>query len=271
MGVSCCYYRDIQKIDVFNIQFHSKENTNTKIGLETKKCTLNSIGQKGFIDFCSLYLSKITSLNLSNNNIEDITALEKFRAPYLEELDLSYNSIRKIDIFEKLKYPLKELDLRYNLIYDITIFKNDNIFPDLTKLYLNNNYFDSENIENENIINHLKERMIKKKENSDLKYKNNDINYEKGLKSVKTINDKFITQNEKKINIFDKDAIQRVETLKKDNEDQKELFDECIMNIDNAYKSILKSQSIKTLKVKSEDVENFDTNSYNSFQKVDQD
>ena len=91
MGVSCCYYTDIQKIDKFNIKFFSEEQSNTKISLETQKCILNSIGQEGFINFCSLYLRKIKTLNLSNNNIEDITPLLNFTAPSLEKLDLSYN------------------------------------------------------------------------------------------------------------------------------------------------------------------------------------
>ena len=264
MGVACpcCSFIDIKNIDNFNKKFFRTENLNTKIKLETKKCILNNIGQEGFINFCSLYLKDITILNLSNNNIEDITALQNFRAPKLEKLDLSYNSINDITIFQKLKYPLKELDLRYNLITDITIFKNDNIFPKLTKLYLNNNDFDSENIENENIMNHLKERMEKNMEKYELQYINDDDSYKKGLRSVKTINDKFILPNdEKKINILDKDAIQRVGTLKKNNEGEKALFDECIQDID-----IVQSKLINTLKLKSEDINNCDTNSSNSFQ-----
>ena len=239
MGLSCpcCWYKDIENIDQFNRKFVA-ERYNTKIELNTKKCRLNNIGQKGFSDFCFLNLKEITILNLSNNNIDDITVLKNFRGPKLEELDLSYNSIRDINIFQELKYPLKELDLRYNLIIDIKLFKDDNIFPKLTKLYLDNNFIDSKNEENENIMNHLKERMKKNMEKYIIKYENNDNNYKKRFKRIKTINDKFILPEENKINIFDKD------------------------------KSKLKP--IKTLKLKNGDVENNDTNSYNSFQTANQ-
>ena len=238
MGLSCpcCSSKDIKNIDQFNRKFVA-DSFNTKIKLNTKKCTLKNIGQKGFNDFCSLNLKEITILNLSNNNIEDLTALKNFSAPKLEKLDLSNNSIRDIDIFQELKYPLTKLDLRYNLITDIKIFKDDNIFPKLTELYLDNNNFDSEkNEENENIMNHLKERMKKNMEKYKLKYENNDDN-----KSIKAKNDKFII-----INFSDKDK--RVETLKNDNKSEETSFDQLTYN---------------TLRLKS-GVENSDTNSYKS-------
>lgn len=253
MGVSCCSTEDTINIDNFNKNYIEKNYDNTKIEVSMKNCKLHDIGQEGFKYFCSLHLKYIEILNLSNNNIEDITVLENFRAPKLKNLDLSYNSIKDINIFKEINYPLlEELDLRYNLIIDISIFKTDNIFPKLTKLYLNNNYFDSNDKENEDIMIHLNERMKKNFENSDLKYGNNDNNYKNVLKNIKTLKDKFIIDDDKnKINIFDKNAINKIETLKTNQNEDKEVqaqFDEIIKNI-------------KTLKISSENVQN----SVNSF------
>ena len=264
---TCCFPNDIYNIDLFNKKYNDTDYENTKIELKTKECILHNIGEEGFIQFCSLNLIEITFLNLSNNNIENITALQNFKAPKLEKLDLSYNSIINIDILENLKYPLKELDLRYNAINDITIFKNDNVLPKLTKLFLNNNYFDSEDKENENIMIHLNERMKKNIENSCLEYKNNDSDYQSALTSIKTINDKFLDSSEKKINIFDKDAIDRIETLKNKNEGEKDQFDECIQNINKVQRSVIKS--INTLKLKNSDGNI--NNSSNSFLKDNED
>ena len=259
---TCCFPNDKYYIDLFNQKYHNVCDSNTKIKLETKDCTLHNIGEEGFIKFCSLNLRKIIFLNLSHNNIEKIFALKDFKAPNLEKLDLSYNSINKIDIFIHLKYPLKELDLRYNSIDDITIFKNDNVFPTLTILFLNNNSYNSEDKENEDIMKHLNERMKKNMKNSSLEYKNNDDAYQNALKSVKTINDKFIIPNEKKINIFDKDVINRIETLKSKNEDEQKKFDECIQNINKFKSSMIKS--INTLELKSNEA-SIDKKSNSSF------
>ena len=77
-------------IKKFNEHYLKCDSKNTEIEKNIKECILLNIGQEGFVAFCNLQLLNIECLFLSNNNISNINFLEKFIAPHLLELDLSY-------------------------------------------------------------------------------------------------------------------------------------------------------------------------------------
>ena len=126
MGNSCGICHDLlMSINTFNKKYLKYNINNTEIKMNTDYYILHNLGQEGFISFCQLKLPFIRYLCLSNNNISDITFFKDFQAPNLTKLDLSNNIIIKIDIFEKVSYPLIYLDLSNNKIMDISIFKKE--------------------------------------------------------------------------------------------------------------------------------------------------
>ena len=107
-------------------------------------------------------------MNLSNNNLSDITELKNLVAPKLRILDLSNNNIENIDVFKELNFPLEELYLNGNKIEQIGIFVETKILQNLKILRLSNIVDNESN----------KDILSKKKEsNKDFDYinkKNND-------------------------------------------------------------------------------------------------
>lgn len=254
-----CYNFNIENITLFNNQYikNDKEN-NTSITLDIIYCRFKYIGQKGFEDFCKLKLENIQELNLSYNQICNIDCFISFKAPNLKILELECNEIVKIDIFQKVDYPLEELDLRYNKINDIKVFEKDTILPKLKILLLTNNDFDVNDEEIKNTFNNIKNRMKKNNEKSEVKY-DKEEKYKNILYRVKTMNDKFINDPEKKINVFGQNSIDKLENLKKNIKDNyyiKEI-DELISDISKLNESIKEFRS-NTLKLsnKSQDIDN---------------
>ena len=83
--------------------------------------------------------NKLKILNLDKNEISDISSLEKVNFPELKELRLFNNKISDINVLGKAKFfKLEVLDLNLNKISDISVFKKGN-FKELRKLYLNGN------------------------------------------------------------------------------------------------------------------------------------
>ena len=81
----------------------------------------------------------LKKLDLSNNEISNINKLEKANFNQLEELYFSFNKISDIDILEKVNFKnLKILYLNFNEISNINIFKKTN-FKKLEILNLHNN------------------------------------------------------------------------------------------------------------------------------------
>lgn len=180
-----CSSRD--PIKEFNEIYKQNDENNSEIYRDIKICTLHQIGQEGFEAFCRLNLSRIENLDLSENNIECIKYLLKFKANNLKKLNLSKNNIVDISILEKVNYPLETLDLRYNRINDISILKKDSILKDLRVLLLINNDI---NFKDEKIKNILSEFEKRGKCDSSSCEISDDSDYSNLLKRIRTINSK---------------------------------------------------------------------------------
>ena len=243
----------------FNLLYNSKHEDNTEIDSFSEEISLLNIEQEGFISLCSLKLKNLEILYLNNNNIGNIETLENFYAPKLKYLDLSYNKIKNIAIFKKVKFPLEHLDLSNNVINNIDVFIDENILKQLKNILLNNNDFDF-NDKNNNIIKQLYKRAsinnselceksdidnnvdielkkIKtvKKEDSLVNLPYNDKNYEVALQKIKEINNNLKTN----FGIYEKDVIFKMKTIKNISQS-----DESIINDFQIYLSNLKSSVI---------------------------
>ena len=83
-----------------------------------------------FIRFCEKNsFPELKNLNLSNNNLEDLSDLRALIAPKLEQLDLSYNKLQNIDILEELNFALKNINLEGN--YSLSIKADDPFFENI--------------------------------------------------------------------------------------------------------------------------------------------
>ena len=89
-----------------------------------------------FYTFCEMELPYLENLNLSHNNLSDISGLEKLNSPNLKILDLSYNNLRNLNSFRKFTFPLEQLYLKGNPINEIKIFIEVDILKNLKKLHL---------------------------------------------------------------------------------------------------------------------------------------
>ena len=119
MGI-CCFSKGIEIFGKFNMDYKDNDYDNTKIELSMKICKLHNISEKCFNQFCSIFcsikLNFIEFLYLSNNNISEITELKNFKTPKLKYLDLSCNSIKNIDIFQKIKFQNYHIKMMKNII-----------------------------------------------------------------------------------------------------------------------------------------------------------
>ena len=251
-------------ISKFNLLYNNKHEDNTEIVSFSEEITLLNIEQKGFFSLCSLKLNNLQILYLNYNNIENIETLENFYAPKLKYLDLSYNKIKNIAIFKKVKFPLEHLDLSNNVINNIDVFIDENTLKQLKNIFLNNNDFDfndknnniikqlykrasinnSELFEKSDIVNNvdieLKKIKTVKKEDSLVNLPYNDKNYEVALQKIKEINNNLKTN----FGIYEKDVIFKMKTIKNISQS-----DESIINDFQIYLSNLKS-SVITFKTK---------------------
>ena len=99
---------------------------NLKGSLNTKYSSLE--------EFCNNEFSELENLNLSSNDISDISPLKNLKSPKLRILDLSDNNIKNLDIFRELQFNLEALYIKGNQIEDLSIFKEDTILNNLQKL-----------------------------------------------------------------------------------------------------------------------------------------
>ena len=200
-------------INIFNEKYIQCDPYNTEIEDNTDYCILHNIGQEGFNSFCNLNLPCIKYLCLSKNNISNITFFKDFKAPSLVKLDLSYNIIKNIDIFEKVSYPLQNLDLSNNRINDISIFKKESTLKNLQYLSLKNNNINFNDKKNKEIMSQINERIkkniIKDVVDEDEISNDDDETIQKMYDRIKTLNDKFKSD----LNVLDKDLIKRIKKL----------------------------------------------------------
>ena len=120
--------------------FNRKYGTNFQHN-QIKYINLESfnIGNIGLKDLCELEFYDLETLNLSSNNLSDITYLENAKFPKLRELFLFFNKIKDINVLEKVNFPsLTKLGLSDNYITEIKVLEKVN-FPYLEKLALSNN------------------------------------------------------------------------------------------------------------------------------------
>ena len=145
---------DIIHFPIKNDINYCVNNTNdSELDLKGKLNTLEN-----FKIFCNNKFPNLENLNLSSNNLTDISELKKLKAPKLKILDLSDNSIQNIDIFKELDFPLEELYLEGNGINNIEIFINAPILKNLKKLRLSVDLDDTPI--NNNILSDIKKSGI---------------------------------------------------------------------------------------------------------------
>ena len=152
------------------------------------------LDDKGFEYISQIRFKNLIELNLSNNNIINISNLKNMLLPHLEALNLSKNQIADIEpVANLLSKNLHEIYLQHNQIEDITPLLNVK-FPiqSLEILRIDNNKFDNnkfETIKNPNF-----QKLIEK-------YKNKII-YE--AKDWSEFNNKYkcnIDKNDSKLDI----------------------------------------------------------------------
>ena len=119
------------------LDFNEIENLD---GLQNLNASFLSLRRNQISDITPLAGSQkmLWYLDLSENQIEDISILENFSR--LEDLTLCHNNITDIEAIKKLK-RLEFLDLRYNNISELPDFTN---MDSLTHLYLGHNNITNE-------------------------------------------------------------------------------------------------------------------------------
>ena len=136
--------------------FNSKLNTNfngyeTKIDLSNRLILSNT--ELGILSL--LKLSNLEELNLKNNDIENIDALQNLNAPNLRILDISSNKIKDLSSLRSISFNLNKLEkinLSNNKITDIKILNNEDLFPEVQEINLENNYINYNSSGNKIII-----------------------------------------------------------------------------------------------------------------------
>ena len=182
--VECALYELDQKIA--NSKKPIEELEKSKISIKRKETSLHlqnrEIDLKIFKLITEIKFYQLKEINLSGNNLKDITPLYKMSLPFLEYLNMSHNNIEEIGPIAKLNSKkLKEIFLHYNKIKNLEAFLDSN-FRKLEILRVE---------ENENIQNSKDFEEIKKKYN---------INYQlKTFEDIKRDCKIEIETNEKEI------------------------------------------------------------------------
>jgi len=160
MGCSGC--KNIEAIKTITTIRKKVETNNDKFSpnLENLEAHIDKNGklkeEKDFISFCNNDYPNLINLNLSNNNLTDISELKKLRAPNLKILDLSNNNIKDLDVFKEVNFVLEELYLNGNFIEQIKVFIEAKSLKNLKKLHASIN--DNDN-ENKKIIDNMKKNI----------------------------------------------------------------------------------------------------------------
>ena len=110
------------------IEFNKKYNLNLDIkdlNLDTLKINDKKIGNDILKYLCENFnLTGLKQLILAKNNISDIKILAKVNFEKLEILNIGFNAISNIDVFEKANFKeLKQLWMSRNCISDITVLE----------------------------------------------------------------------------------------------------------------------------------------------------
>ena len=149
----------LTELDVSKNSFVLQDNDENEIydSFSIKKMILsNGVFDNGSISIIKNFkIEKIENLDLSYNNLKNLSFMNNVEWPHLETLNLNYNDITKIEILNKFK-NLKTILIINNLIYDykelekihktvkiytwlITKNQNDDVNNDETNLLKLNN------------------------------------------------------------------------------------------------------------------------------------
>ena len=120
-----------------------------------------NLKDSGFKLISQIVFKNLIILNLSNNEIKDISPLNEMLLPNLEIIDLSRNKIENIEPVANLKSKkLKEIFLHHNDIKDISPFK-DSKFPELEILRIEcNKNLNKDDEKYKNIKKNFKNQII---------------------------------------------------------------------------------------------------------------
>ena len=132
------------KIRILRELIESKISTNEIIQIKIIRQNFYNINH-----LCKLKFPELKILNLTENNIDDISPLQNLISPNLESLILIKNRINDTNIkfIKNFKFKkLNSLSFFNNYLTDYQVFDEVTIFPNLQLLYLGANRF-NENIE----------------------------------------------------------------------------------------------------------------------------
>ena len=149
--------------------------------------------QEDLCELCNKKFKKLKELNLSNNDLIDISLLKDLKAPKLKKIELSHNQIKIIsDNKNSSKYyyfpQLEELNLSYNNltnVYELKEFKA----PNLKILNISFNHFNDNNLVQSIDIFKLKFDFPKLEQLNNLFY---NEKYVERIESNSKINNKII-------------------------------------------------------------------------------
>ena len=126
----------------FKIDFEGNElklSLRWKRELERKK-----LGDVGFQLLSKIQFTDLKDIDVSNNSISNINALNDMVLPHLEYINMSENNITDVEPIAKLDSKnLKEIFLQDNRIKDFSPFLSSN-FPALERLRIENNNFNKD-------------------------------------------------------------------------------------------------------------------------------
>lgn len=120
----------------FELDFSGEE---TKVSLRNR-----NLFDKGFKLISLIQFKRLIDLDVSENNIQNIEALNNMNLPHLKYINMSNNKIKDIKPLAELNSKnLKEICLQNNIIEDFSAFLNS-VFPSLERLRIENNNFNKD-------------------------------------------------------------------------------------------------------------------------------
>ena len=116
-------------VDTVNIIKSDENNEKKQIDLTSKLTNEEDLKQ-----LLKKKYPNLEYLNLSRNNLTDLSFLKDLKAPKLKKLDLSFNKIERLDVFMELNFPLEELYIQENDLHYYTALIEAPILQKLKKL-----------------------------------------------------------------------------------------------------------------------------------------